>query len=533
MAGTQKVGSVDPEEHISVTVLLRRRSGTNAVARLVEGLTAQPPLARRHLSRAEFAEAHGAADEDIQAIEAFAHDHALDIVEVKPAERRVVLSGSAASLSDAFGVELARYDHPSGTGTYRGRVGPVHVPENLADIVVGVFGLDNRPQAYPHHRLNRQSQAEGQAQAHAAGSSFTPPQLAKFYDFPEDADGSGECIALIELGGGFRTSDLTAYFNKLGVKRPKVVAISVDGGKNKPTGDPGGEDGEVVLDIDVAGGVAPGARIAVYFAPNSDKGFLDAVLAAVHDTRNKPSVISISWGSAEINWTPQSMRAMDQAFKDAAALGVTVCCAAGDDGSSDLRPPQEDDHLLHVDFPSSSPFVLACGGTRVTATAGTSGEEIVWNEGRGGGATGGGISDFFDKPVWQASIDVPPSGNPGGRIGRGVPDVSGNADPQTGYVVRVDGSELVFGGTSAVAPLWAGLIARLNEKLGGNVGYLNPTIYGLPGDTGAFRDIVAGDNDIAKEGKPYKAGRGWDACTGLGSPNGAGLLATLSSAPSV
>ena len=211
---------------------------------------------------------------------------------------------------------------------------------------------------------------------------------------------------------------------------------------------------------------------------------------------------------------------MDSLFQDAAALGVTVCAAAGDDGSSDIRDQSQDDGKLHVDFPASSPFALACGGTRLEAANGKITREVVWNEGRQDGATGGGVSQVFDLPAWQKNANVPES--PSGSRGRGVPDVSGDADPLTGYVVRIDGRDGVIGGTSAVAPLWAGLVALLNEKLGKPVGYLNPVIYGLP--EGVFRDIDQGDNDVSRQGKPYKAGPGWDACTGLGSPNGAALL---------
>src|SRR4029077_3438103 len=181
---------------------------------------------------------------------------------------------------------------------------------------------------------------------------------------PDTANGAGQCIAIIELGGGYRTADLRAYFKSVNLKMPKVTAIGVDGGKNAPTGDPNSADGEVALDIEVAGAVAPGAKIAVYFAPNTDRGFLDAITTAVHDKKRKPSVISISWGAAEANWTAQAMQSFDQAFQAAAVMGVTVCCASGDNGS----PDGEQDGKNHVDFPASSPFALGCGGTRLVGS---------------------------------------------------------------------------------------------------------------------------------------------------------------------
>jgi kumamolisin len=271
-----------------------------------------------------------------------------------------------------------------------------------------------------------------------------------------------------------------------------------------------------MLDIEVAGGIAPKARLAVYFAPNTDKGFLDAITLAIHDKTNKPSVISISWGGPENSWTQQSLKSYDEAFQAAAALGVTIFCAAGDAGSGDGVA----DGKAHVDFPASSPNVSGCGGTRLTASKNTIASESVWNEGSTS-ATGGGGSDFFPLPAYQDKAGVPASANKPSHKGRGVPDVAGDADPATGYLVRVDGQELVFGGTSAVAPLWAGLIARLNQKLGQPVGFLNPLSYGLLEKSSAFLDITAGNNGA------YKAGTGWDPCTGWGSPNGKKMVKGL------
>ena len=263
--------------------------------------------------------------------------------------------------------------------------------------------------------------------------------------------------------------------------------------------------------MEVAGAVAPAAQVVVYFAPNTDKGFLDAVNAAVHDTTHDVSVISISWGGPESTWTTQALDAMDAAFSAAAALGISVFCASGDNGSSDGQT----DGLAHVDFPASSPNAVACGGTTLRTTGTTTDSETVWN---GSGATGGGVSDHFGVPSYQAGTD-PVSANPGARRGRGVPDVAAVADPETGYQVLVDGQALVIGGTSAVAPLWAGLAARLQQLLGLRLAPLQPHLYGA---ASALRDVVEGDNGA------YRAGPGWDACTGLGSPDGQALLASLS-----
>ncbi len=522
LPGAHLVGPADPNERVQVTVLVRSRPSSKGLTPMIEDVGARKPSERRHLSREEFAAMHGADPDDLRKVEAFSREYGLEIVETNAAQRRVVLSGTVAALSDAFGVVLANYEHPG--GTYRGRTGPVHLPKNIAPVIEAVLGLDNRPQARPHTRS--WIKQEGAATLRN-GTSYAPPQIAQLYDFPQGADGSGQCIAIIELGGGYRMVDLDGYFSQLGIPTPQIKSISVDGADNQPAVDTNA-DGEVLLDIEVAGAVAPGAQIVVYFAPNTDAGFLDAIKSAVHDNGNKPSVISISWGGPEKGWTQQALKAMDQAFQEAATLGVTVCCAAGDDGSSDLRPPEPDDGLLHTDFPASSPYALACGGTRLKGSDNVITEEVVWNDGRNGGATGGGISDVFDLPKWQAGANVPPSANPGARVGRGVPDVAGDADPVTGYQVLVDGQQGVIGGTSAVAPLWAGLVALLNQKIGSFVGYLNPVLYRLPASSRAFHDITKGDNDITGDRGAYKAGPGWDACTGWGSPDGARLLNALS-----
>jgi kumamolisin len=515
LPNSRPVGPVDPNETVEVTLYLRAPSTSNLSNTIREQVQHQG----QPLSREEYIASQSAAPDDVAKVVEFARTHDLTIVETDPVGRKIALAGTAAAMSAAFATELQRFEHPR--GTYRGRTGPVHIPNDLDQIIVGVFGLDDRPQARPHLQLFEK--AVSATQPRAATISYTPPQIAKLYDFPTGANlnGSGQCIALIELGGGYKSEDLQAYFQQLNIPLPKVSSVSVDHGQNHPAGTPNSADGEVDLDIEVAGSIAPGAHIVVYFAPNTDRGFLDAITTAILDVTNNQSVISISWGSAEVSWTAQAMQAMDQAFQAAAALGVTVCCAAGDNGSSDGVT----DGQAHVDFPASSPYALGCGGTRLE-TVNNQLTEVVWNDGPNS-ATGGGVSDFFDLPTWQANAGVPPSVNPGHRFGRGVPDFAGNADPQTGYQVYVDSQSVVFGGTSAVAPLWAGLIALLNQQRGKPVGYLNPILCQNSqrlSQASALRDVTSGNNGA------YSSGPGWDPCSGVGTPDGARLLDALSGA---
>jgi len=512
LEGAREVGPANPNETVDVTIRLRSRAGKKPPVSPKE--FTKPIEKRAIFTRGEFEKHHGADPEGIARVEAFAREHKLKVKEKSVARRTVILSGTVTAMNQAFGVELKEYDHPS--GRYRGRTGPIHIPADLQDVIEGVFGLDNRPQAKPHFR--RRHGRTG-ARAAVVNLSYTPIQVATLYDYPTGVDGSGECIALIELGGGFNPTDLSNYWSQLQLaKTPSVSAVSVGNGSNNPTGDPNGPDGEVMLDIEVSGAIAPGAKIVAYFAENTDAGFLNAITTAVHDSTNNPSIVSISWGGPESSWTQQAMTSMDEAFQSAAAMGVTVCVAAGDDGSTDGVT----DGLNHVDFPASSPNVLACGGTQLVASGNNITNETVWNElANNEGATGGGISDVFPLPSYQSAAGVPPSANPGGHVGRGVPDVAGDADPTTGYVTLVDGKPDVIGGTSAVAPLWAGLIALINESLGKSAGFINPLLYQNTGTAADFSDITSGNNGA------YSAGPGWDACSGLGSPIGSQVAVAL------
>jgi kumamolisin len=515
LPGSTSRGKADPDERVSVSILLKRPD-SDALAqhldRIVRGERGVRPL-----TRADFARRFGARAQDIATVRGFAARYGLAVDQESPERRTVVVSGSVAQCNAAFGVDLQQYER--GAQRFRGRVGNIGLPDDMHTIVDAVLGLDNRPQARTHYRRrDLASPAPGASgrprAAAAAATSFTPLQLAALYDFPPSV-GQGQTIGLIELGGGYQAAAITAYFHALGIAPPLLRSVSVDGGTNAPTGSAGGPDGEVELDIEVAGAVVPSAAIVAYFAPNTDAGFIDAVSTAIHDAGNQPTVISISWGGPESDWTQQALTAMDQAFQDAAALGITVCVACGDNGSSDGVT----DGAQHVDFPASSSFALACGGTSLRAAGGTIASETVWNDGTEGGASGGGVSQVFALPAWQQGLKVvDAAGTVSALARRGVPDVSADADPQTGYEVNIDGSVTVIGGTSAVAPLWAGLIARINATRGAPVGLVQPRLY--PAGS-AFNDITQGNNG------GYAAAPGWDACTGLGSPKGMAIAAAL------
>ena len=398
----EQAGPVDESQRIVVTLVTRRRSP------LPRDLVDTPET----VTREQLAEQHGTDPADIDFLRIVLAQYGLQVTEADPGARQVKVEGSLAALSDTFGAQLSLVrstapgsDQPT---EHRYRQGELRIPAELNGIVLAVLGLDDRPQARAHFRRASSATAEaagtGAAAPAAAPVSYPPPQVAELYKFPAGTDGTGQTLAIIELGGGFGSSDLDTYFGGLSLPVPSVTAATVDGAVNAAGQDPNGADGEVLLDIEVAGSVAPGAAQVVYFAPNTDRGFVDAVSTAVHASPT-PTAISISWGQSEDAWTAQGRTALDEAMADAAALGITVCVAAGDNGSGDAVT----DGQPHTDFPASSPHALACGGTALhgDAASGAISSETVWNDGAGHGATGGGVSDTFPLPSWQASAGVP------------------------------------------------------------------------------------------------------------------------------
>jgi kumamolisin len=504
LAAAQAAGPLDTSAELDVTLVLRRRAEL-------------PAPAPRTLSRAEFTDTYGADPDDVATVREVLSAEGLEVTAVDAASRRVQVRGTVATLSQVFGADLEEVESPDPVAgrlvAHRQRAGDLVVPAALAGVVTAVLGLDDRPQARTRFRP-----------AAVVNTSFTPVELGRVYRFPAGTDGSGQTLAILELGGGYTQADLDAYWAAIGLADPPTVtAVGVDGAGNAPEGDPNGADGEVLLDIEVAGALAPGAELVVYFAPNTDRGFLDALSTAVHADPT-PAAVSISWGQNEDEWTAQARTAMDEAMADAAVLGVTVCAASGDDGSTDNAT----DGQAHVDFPASSPHALACGGTTLRADGGTGvvSSEVAWFHGAGLGGTGGGVSAVFDVPDWQAGVGVPGDADTG-RPGRGVPDVAADADPATGYRVRVDGTDAVIGGTSAVSPLWSALTCRLAEALGRRPGMLHPLLYAEASEgqvPAGFRDVTSGSNGA------YGAGPGWDPCTGLGVPDGEALLTALRAA---
>ena len=516
----------NPNQWLEITVGVRRRQQLPDLSAIEN----QMPEERRYMSREQLVNQYGSDPAAVEQIEKFAAAHHLVVTRHDPTSARMGLAGTVANVTAAFGVELFDYSHPE-LGDFHARTGKISVPAELGNAITGVFGFNN-------HRTLRRGRPgarfvhESAASAKQTRQWFIPTELAAIYSFPEGANLADQCIALLEFGGGVEQADVAAYFKKIGVPAPQLEIIALDGENTDPEADPE-STGEVMLDIDVAGALAPGAKLAVYFSTFDEKGLIDCLSAVIADTTNNPSVVSISWGWDEnqpfngpVLWSPAAIDHINHSLLAAAQLGITICVSTGDDGSE----AQVRDGRAHVNFPASSPYVLAVGGTTLHARKNTNGEtqitEVVWNDGPRSG-TGGGISDYTPVPSWQESL-VPRSINPGHFAGRGIPDVAANGDPKTGYLTSSGGKFQVVGGTSASAPLWASLIARINALIGTRVGNFNALLYTKIGPAGVLRDITVGNNDTdGLLNGQFAAKPGWDPCTGWGSPVGTALLAAL------
>ncbi len=536
----------DLEKSARVTIVVRSRSSPETTSAAVREIASQLPYERSALPREEWERLYGAAPADVELVQRFAREHDLDIVETSAARRCVVLSGTLAAFSRVFRVPFVQREHPH-YGLYRSYEGQIHIPAELQGVVEHVMGLDDQCVA-DRHLVPEQTR--GQA-------GVDPRQVTELYQFPADINGDGQCVGIIELGGGFHPSDLRTYFARRGLLEPRITGLEIEGEKNNPAPPAaikaflkasGAEDAgrapagaphaappsaptlspaevnqikwtiEATMDVELVGTVANGAHIVVYFAPNSEQGKYHAFTTALADTVNSPSVISCSWGAYEDQLHPTFVTVMDRVFQDATMQGVTLCCSTGDFGDGSVRNGKPS-----AEFPASSPHVLACGGTHLELdTSGALIHEVVWNEQVGSVAvqSGGGFSRFFERPHWQT--EVHPS-DPTEGSGRGVPDVAGKADLAAGYKLFVGEAEVPHGGgTSAVAPLWAGLVALINQKLGTCAGYITPLLY-RQGFRGATRDITEGYTS-----EHFRARKGWDPCTGWGSPLGRALLSALS-----
>jgi kumamolisin len=529
--GAQPAGNTDPNAELELSVMLKSKAADLTMERTIQRISAgmQEPL-----SDAQFAEKFGSDEASLSELSKFAESNGLQVTEPDLAAGRVMLKGTAQQFMDAFKVKLTDYqDAESGQITHAYN-GALSVPAELSPHLEGILGLDEAPKA---KALVVQPVPPDHGPIHYRLANYMPNEVADAYDFPKGLTGKGQNVAIIELGGGLDPADNAVYYSKNNLPQPKIDLITVDGAKSTvseywaklgenawDSEDPKVlnelmSDTEVAMDSQIVGAVAPDASQKIIFAPNSDQGFVDSILRATFPKEGEApsSAISISWGDSESNWSQQGIRNMDLSFKKAAIKGISTFAATGDNGALD----QSVDGSLQADFPASDPYVTGTGGTRLQVRYDGKITEQPWNDGKELGSTGGGISQKFPVPDYQKDLNMPANANTE-ESGRGVPDVVGNGDPVTGYKIRVGGIDDSNAGTSAVAPLFAGLAARINEGLGRRVGFLNPHLYAHASEL--FNDLELGNNN------GYYASKGWDPVAGLGSIKGQALLDSLSNA---
>ncbi|MFD8812416.1 S8 family serine peptidase [Streptomyces sp. NPDC059627] len=491
---------VDPNEEIAVTVSLRD-AGKN-----------DNPEQRRA---------------DAEKVKESLGRYGLRVTDERLEVGSIEMTGKAKDLNRAFQTELKLY-HGERQGVFRGREGELGIPADLDGVVAGVFGLDKR-------RVARRRVFPG----HGDHGSFTPQDLEEQYQFPEST-GRSQKIIILEFNGCYFDEDTDIFCRNHGLTPPAVTIVPVGYTPPRTLEElrqlPKQERdfafevaGEVMMDVQIIVGLAPEADVSVLFADWDQKGWIDLLDQVI---LADPDAVSISYGLAEDHpdWSLLGIHEINKRLAAAADKGITICVSSGDDGSGD----QMGDDRCHVDFPASSPHVLSVGGTEIVRG---DVEKPWWvapgDRNGGGGATGGGVSVLWDRPDWQ-TVQVT-SLNPGAIDGRVVPDVSALAGPPFYDLIFV-GHPAPNGGTSASAPLWAALIARVYELLphAKQHRFLTPLLYGTgtnskPLGVHVCRDIAAGHDNASfpLPGRGYKVRPGYDANTGFGVPAGREMVKAL------
>ncbi len=557
--GATRVGEVDPSSRVEVTLTLRGRE------ELPELDPREPAM-----SREELESGYGASGEDLQTAQRTLERYGLTVEETSALTRSMRVSGTAAQMEEAFHPGMAIYRSDE-LGEYRGREGELQIPKELDGIVTGVFGFDQRrvarrvgipaaasaqeeaPEEEPAQEESGEQEpapveepVEEPAQEEPAdepATGLSPSDLVGRYSFPP-GNAAGQKVAILEFGGAYSEGDLKTFCGQHGVepRQPTIVGkpLTQQEIAQLPQQQREAEEdasGEVMMDIEIVTALCQGAEVFVYFSSFEQKGWIDVLNQLISGQPASVHAVSISWGIWETTgenseeMSRAALEEINQRLEAAAHLGITVCAAAGDDGSGD----QVGDGDCHVNFPASSPFVLSVGGTMLTK----GGNEVVWRvpPGRrtpqGGGATGGGVSVIFPRPAWQ-TVKVESLNNDKGFDGRIIPDIAALAGPP-GYDVVLAGKREPNGGTSAATPLWASLIARMlaNGKPTNGPAFLAPLLYengttGKPRGEEGCTDITKGNNTSEPQpNRGYEAGPGYDAVSGWGVPNGQRLLAAL------
>ncbi|HEY4389407.1 MAG TPA: S53 family peptidase, partial [Ktedonobacteraceae bacterium] len=492
------LGSASAQQQLKLSIALQLRNQAQLTTLLHDMYTPQSSLYHHFLSPQQFAAQFGPTSAQIQQVVTYLRSQGLTVNTVASNGLFINASADAATVEAAFQVKINQYR--LGPRTFYANATAPLLPASIASLILSIGGMDNSVQMHP--LFQRAPAAQVQDIQPLAG--YAAPDLLGAYNaaplHQASIQGSGQSIAVFELDG-FQQSDINTFLSKNNLGTPSITTSLVDGATNTA-----GEGAiEVELDIEVIAEMAPKASQIVYIGPNSTQGVNDTYNQIV--TENKTQVVSISWGECEAQSGNAELQALDTIFKQGTAQGMTFFSAAGDSGAYDCN-----DTKLAVDSPASDPYVTAVGGTNLQTSNGAYRSESVWSDAtdtqrsQKGSGGGGGISSFFTQPTWQTGPGVQNQYSNGKRQ---VPDISADADPQSGYAVYCTASasgcpstgDIVVGGTSAAAPLWAGSMALLNEYLQKQgqtrAGFISPTLYSLAASKpaySAFHDVASGTN---------------------------------------
>ncbi|NRA12472.1 MAG: hypothetical protein HRT57_11015, partial [Crocinitomicaceae bacterium] len=438
---------VDLSTNVEVTFYLRQNQSEGAGQNIM-----QHPVKRQYIQGKEFNKSFTTDSPGMESLNAFLKEYNIKISEENSTEQIVIASGNIEEFTSAFKVAFSMYQTPEGQ-EYLSYQGVLAIPVDLQPYIISISGLEKglikgmRSPVVPelvHHDVDK---------------GYSPQDIADFYNFPSndaDADADGECIGLVELGGNYKMSDIKQYCELFGLSVPEIVEVGTK--PTVPASSQMVDDLEVSLDIQMVAGLAPKAKIVIYYASSIP----DAMHLAIHDTANNPSVLSVSWAVSESDSSVADRELIDQLCYQASLKGITVVAASGDHGAYNGKS------FPNVMLPASNPFVLGCGGTTLYISKDY---EQVWNSGTGLGS-GGGYSAIYPIPEYQQNaIDGYKKSFPYGNNGRGVPDISANSSPETAYTIVMNGKVMSIGaGTSASTPVWASLITILNKSLGYRLG---------------------------------------------------------------
>jgi subtilase family serine protease len=584
-AQADDVGPTAAGETLTASLVLKVQHPEALEAYVAATQDPDSPLFHRFLSVGEFVARFAPRDSDLATIKRYLDRFGIDVTDVYADHLLIKVRGTADAFDKAFSVEVHDFVK-RGKRYHRPRHAP-RIPLLLRELLVAVIGPSSEPHFRPMHTragaelpFQRQSPVLPAAGAIATGvpGDYTVGDVANLYHinplYQANIDGTGQTIGIATLAA-FHPEDAFIYWNLIGltVDPGRLTQVHLDGGAELGA-DAG--SGETSLDVEQSGGLAPGARLIVYDAPNNDPGFMDLFYKAASD--NLVDSLSVSWGSSELAYVPELNEGTDftpelmgyhQAFLEAAAQGISVFAASGDNGAYDANQGFNDpfSNVLSVDVPGSDPAITSAGGTTTPVTFRLNNappdipDLVVRNERVWGwdyvqnylvkyvgpqfqnvlfpSGGGGGVSFIWPRPAYQAGVDGIRRTEPGQSVivddgtgsgpvdlfdvpahfrGRNVPDVSLNADPLSGYLIYstedgglIDG----YGGTSFVAPQLNGVSALLSQLTHGRIGLWNPMLYRFSSTYRSRRssplvDIVRGDNWF------YRGTPGYEPAAGLG-----------------